>query len=309
MKKLTKLLLLALTSITLYFGFGTLNSFAQVMVKDINLGIGSSMSYNPSLTNVNGILFFQASNGTNGMELWKSDGTAIGTTMVKDIYPGTGSSWSSAITNINGTLFFAASDGIHGGELWKSDGTDAGTVMIKDIFLGKNSSGLTHLTNVNGTLFFTADNGTDGYELWKSDGTDVGTVMVKDISLGYTSSIDISFPSPVFATNNNILFFRTNNGILWKSDGTDTGTIMVNKGYFGSSLVLRGVFNGSLYFTAGDNVNGYGIWKSDGTDTGTVMIKNFSNSWFTDYPFFNNNNIYFFCIQHKWIDYRVMEER
>ena len=37
-------------------------------------------------TNVNGTLFFAANDGTHGRELWKSDGTAAGTVLVKDIY-------------------------------------------------------------------------------------------------------------------------------------------------------------------------------------------------------------------------------
>ena len=37
------------------------------------------------LTNVGGTLFFSANDGTNGGELWKSDGTAAGTVLVKDI--------------------------------------------------------------------------------------------------------------------------------------------------------------------------------------------------------------------------------
>ena len=41
-----------------------------------------------NLTNVNGTLFFTADDGTNGRELWKSDGTAAGTVLVKDISPG-----------------------------------------------------------------------------------------------------------------------------------------------------------------------------------------------------------------------------
>src|SRR5262249_21719023 len=48
---------------------------------------------NPSnLTNVNGTLFFTADDGVHGRELWKSDGTAAGTTLVKDIFAGSAGS-------------------------------------------------------------------------------------------------------------------------------------------------------------------------------------------------------------------------
>ena len=46
---------------------------------------GSNPQY---LTNVGGTLFFTANDGINGTELWKSDGTAAGTVLVKDINPG-----------------------------------------------------------------------------------------------------------------------------------------------------------------------------------------------------------------------------
>jgi ELWxxDGT repeat protein len=37
-------------------------------------------------------LFFNANDGSNGYELWKTDGTSAGTVLVKDINPGAGSS-------------------------------------------------------------------------------------------------------------------------------------------------------------------------------------------------------------------------
>ena len=60
------------------------------MVKDIDSGSGSS--YPDYLTAVGTTLYFRATDGTNGYELWKSDGTAAGTVMVKDIYSGSASS-------------------------------------------------------------------------------------------------------------------------------------------------------------------------------------------------------------------------
>ena len=64
-------------------------------------------------------MFFRADDGSHGVEIWKSDGTAKGTVLVDDINR-LGSSDPYWLTNVNGTLFFAASDGPHGRELWKT---------------------------------------------------------------------------------------------------------------------------------------------------------------------------------------------
>src|SRR5262249_23462401 len=80
------------------------------MVQDIN---SKADPNRPAryLTNVNGPLFFTVFTVGSGYELWKSDGTAAGTVLVKDILPGIGSSNPSALTNVNGTLYFTADDG------------------------------------------------------------------------------------------------------------------------------------------------------------------------------------------------------
>jgi ELWxxDGT repeat protein len=134
------------------------------MVADINPGIGSS---SPTLlTPLNGNVFFVASDGSTGRELWKSDGTVAGTTRVKDIEPGSGSSWPDNLTNVAGTLFFTATTSAAGQEVWMSDGTDTGTVLVRDINPGSAGSSPSWLVNANGTLFFAANDGTHGSELW-----------------------------------------------------------------------------------------------------------------------------------------------
>jgi ELWxxDGT repeat protein len=155
-----------------------------------------------NLTNINGTLFFSADDGTNGRELWKSDGTEAGTVLVKDIQPGGESASPRYLTNINGTLFFTADNGTAGTELWKSDGKAERTVLVKDIFPGGRSASPGKLTNVNATLFFTADNGTSGFELWKSDGTEAGTIRLEDLEPGVSGSS----PENLIAVNNRLFF-------------------------------------------------------------------------------------------------------
>jgi len=159
-------------------------------------------------------LFFTADNGVNGLELWKSDGTAAGTVLVRDIRAGSSSSNLENLTAVGSTLFFTADDGVNGKELWKSDGTAAGTVLVRDIRAGSSSSNPRNLTAVGNTLFITAFDGVNGEELWRSDGTAAGTVLVADTRPGASSSN----PSNLRAVGST-LFFSADNGVngeeLW----------------------------------------------------------------------------------------------
>jgi ELWxxDGT repeat protein len=255
-----------------------------VMVASVNSAVGLPEARgNP--TNVNGTLFFTSGDsrwGFDGVELWNSDGTTVGTVLVKDIFPGRyrgayvyypNSSFPSNLTNVNGTLFFTA-DGSNGRELWKSAGTAAGTVLVKDIIPGSAGSGPGYLTNVNGTLFFTASAG-NGRELWKSDGTEAGTVQVKDIFPGSTGS----YPHSLMNMNGTLFFTAsdgTNGWELWRSDGTAAGTVLVKDIRPGSSNAYpNGLTNvsGTLFFVADNATTGRELWKSDGTAAGTVLVQ------------------------------------
>ncbi|MBV5342781.1 T9SS type A sorting domain-containing protein [bacterium] len=294
----------------------SIKSNSQInLVKDIIPGTSGSSP--DMLTDVNGTLFFYPTliNAATFPELWKTDGTEAGTTLVKVLdktSQGTNYdiSFKGALYLFRGGAYFMKSDGTSAGTvlvktflnystgavifqnnlyfsastvagtgLYKSDGTAAGTVFVTN----KNYGNLV----VSGSYIYFegADN-----ELWRTDGTTSGTVLVKDINpaagLGGnpTSLIDV----------NGTLFFRANDGIngleLWKTDGTTTGTVMLKDimaGSSGTSLHYLTNVNGILYFTKDYDA----LWRSDGTTAGTTLLKNLSNIQFL----YNANGTLFFA--------------
>jgi ELWxxDGT repeat protein len=145
---------------------GTPNGTVLVRIVNPN-GSAFTGASPPQLLNVDGTLFFGADDGVHGMELWRSDGTAEGTFLVKDINPGPGSSTPLTLTNVNGILYFRAFEPNTGFELWRSDGTEAGTFLVDDINPGPAGSGVVRpMANVDGTLLFAASEPLHGTELW-----------------------------------------------------------------------------------------------------------------------------------------------
>jgi ELWxxDGT repeat protein len=65
------------------------------IVKDLNTAPQSSSPN--ALIDVNGTMFLRAYDPVRGQELWKTDGTAAGTTLVKDIMPG----WAGSVQPID----------------------------------------------------------------------------------------------------------------------------------------------------------------------------------------------------------------
>ncbi|MBC7488290.1 MAG: T9SS type A sorting domain-containing protein, partial [Cytophagaceae bacterium] len=114
-------------------------------------------------------LYFRATNGVDGVELWKTDGTSAGTVMIDDINPA-GDSNPSSFTLSNGIIYFTADDGTNGVELWQTDGTSVGTTIVANIN-PTGSSNPNYLSNINNVLLFGADDGTYGLELWTIDGS------------------------------------------------------------------------------------------------------------------------------------------
>lgn len=206
-----------------------------VMIKDVIPGEGDLIgNYYGNLKELNNKLYFIGNDGTKGCSLWRTDGTASGTEIVKKINNNfeRGSYLSKVYFGINQALIFGADDGINGSELWVTNGTEAGTYMLKDINPGNYHSipeyssgerGLYHMFN----FYFFANDGTHGYELWKTNGTSEGTVMVKDINPGSELSWD---GGKLVTYHNKIYFAATPNSYnyhIFRTDGTAAGTEMI----------------------------------------------------------------------------------
>lgn len=245
-----------------------------VLVRDISSGTPSSdpeeLVVMPA-TGPSSRLYFVASGSGSGQatgrELWKSDGTFAGTTVVKDIIAGTGSSIADSspayLTVIGNRLYFVADDGVKGRELWRSDGTSAGTVLVKDIntqaaFSGTQDADPSDFHPVNGKLFFLADDGVSGRELWVSDGSTGGTVRVRDIVSG-PGDAGIQDMTVV----GDVLCFTADNGVngreVWLSDGTAAGTQILEDLLPGSASSQPNSLAGigtTLLFSALDGIIG-----------------------------------------------------
>ena len=122
---------------------------AQSMVLDINPS-GSSVSPSYEALTLGSTVYFTADDGTNGLEVWKTDGTAGGTSMLKDIVTGSGSSYPRYLTAWGSNLIFAA-----GSRPWISDSTTANTIQLSAT---ANQPYL--FTEFNGEMYFRAGTAT-----------------------------------------------------------------------------------------------------------------------------------------------------
>jgi ELWxxDGT repeat protein len=207
-------------------------------------------------------VLFAADDGQKGSELWVTDGTLGGTTLVKDIRFGSGSSSPQPICRVGDRAIFIAQGPTK--QLWVSDGTPAGTLQISSFSPGLNSNALTYPAMGGGdNAFFVLNRSETGSELWVSNGTAAGTHIVKDIRPGAVSGIH----GPLLAAAGGRCYFAADDGIhgleLWVSDGTADGTYMTGDiwpGLPSSSPTNAAIAGTMLYFNAYRPEEGNELW-------------------------------------------------
>ncbi len=95
-------------------------SAGTVILKDINPGSSSSTGSTPYFAPYGNKIYFAASGGAAiNTELYQSDGTGDGTTLVADIVPGAAGSYPEQLIVLGDKLLFFATTADYGKEIWK----------------------------------------------------------------------------------------------------------------------------------------------------------------------------------------------
>jgi len=274
MKKLT---------LTLLSLFVIYHSYGQKQITDFTYKGNDKSSSPRNFVKFNNLLFFEAITESFGSEIWVSNGSENGATLLKDIYSGKTSGIASPLNKssvvMNNSLYFIARDELSKGEIWKTDGTTAGTEKVTH-FINQN---ILQLTLVGDKFYFLIQV-SNKLQVWISDGTESGTTLVLgDIPIWNVST----FQGKI---NNTFIFTFQANGSnaskVWRSDGTSSGTFPITNdldgcgaGSMGSSGLTQYVeYKNNLYFVVRSSSiftgsNNVGILKTDGTLANTLPVK------------------------------------
>ncbi|MCC6671854.1 MAG: hypothetical protein IT458_12400, partial [Planctomycetes bacterium] len=117
-----------------------------VLAKDVNPGAGNGMASLTAIAypvGVGGKAAFAGDDGVNGSEPWISNGTAAGTTMIANLFPGsTGSSPGQFLTNnAASSILFPATDNVVGRELFAMAAVNVGAALLDPYGVGCPGTG------------------------------------------------------------------------------------------------------------------------------------------------------------------------
>ncbi len=269
-----------------HFSLARRDNVQPISVGISRTGNGNGDASPSAVVGLGDYIYFSATDGISGRELWRFNTVTSVANLVKDIVPGERGAGINVITSFRNEVYFSVVIGRSDYQLWKTDGTEAGTQFLTSV---QTLSQRKSFVPVGNTMYFAGYRSTDGWELWKTDGTTEGTIQVKDIYPGRTYEYGTGYypnsanPSSLVNLNGK-LFFYANNGTdgggLWTSDGTTSGTVMfadLNQDPYSYEAVgsypsgMKNL-NGVMYFFA-SNQSGRGVWKSDGSVVGTARIK------------------------------------
>lgn len=104
-----------------------------VLVKDIDTsGDGLAINGSSGMVIYNDFLYFAANNGSDGVELWKTDGSTNGTVQVANINAAAASSEPRELQVVGDYLYLFANNGSNNGVMYELDHTDTLRTVINE---------------------------------------------------------------------------------------------------------------------------------------------------------------------------------
>ena len=124
------------------------------LLKDIYPGNRFNGSFPDNFTNLdlagnNDYVYFSANDGSNGNELWRTDGTSSGTTLVHNFTGNSSHGGPSGFVQLGDYLYFSAQNSSRDKELYRTNGTSTSLVKNTD---PSGSGKPTSLTKLNDDL-------------------------------------------------------------------------------------------------------------------------------------------------------------
>jgi ELWxxDGT repeat protein len=237
--------------------------------------------------NVNGTMYFVAATSANGRELWKSDGTAAGTAMVKDMSWRQSSTQFSSMYGSGSLLYFDANttgSGSMPSGRYQTDGTDAGTVAAPNGPRPPASTGGVKMLTGTSPSGWTYFGDYDTYHLYLKRSKAGVTQTVGTWSYDYAGS-STRYPRGFSFVGTKVVFAasdRTYGAELWAYDEA-TGVTSLLRNFIaeraGSNVLDTSgrpddffTIGNRVYFSATDNEHGRELWRTDGTAAGTELF-------------------------------------
>ena len=250
--------------ITLLLLFVSTLSNAQNTWEQFIIYPGSNASKPMFFTEFNGNLYFQARGLTSNVELFKTNGTQAGTTLVADIMtaPNT-ASYPENFTIFQNQLFFTASHILYGRELFKTDGTTV--TLVKDINAGiANSQTFTEenqtaMYEYNGFLYFFANDSPSNFndwDLWRTDGTTAGTTKVLEFNTTQTFGFKKNFK----LIDGKFYFMKLTSNTNYLYQFNPITQTLIELGNYGGDVTHLTEFENKLFFNTST-----GLYYTNGT--------------------------------------------
>lgn len=229
------------------------------------------LSIDGGLLELDGRLYFSATQGDDDHDVWFTDGTEAGTRRATDLAPDGRSGGLHLLARLGGRLLFEAYTPDEGWALWSLGGTTGNLDLVLSLSASLDEYPPKERTvgrsRGRDVFYFQRDDGVHGLELWVTDGTAAGTALVKDIDPGSGPSAPASFATDESGT----LFFTalepTQGRQYWRTDGTARGTYAItstSSGLVYSSapgVDAAAVVGNLLLFVASDAAHGEELWS------------------------------------------------